>query len=222
MKKNRQDKLMDMKEAVSRFVRDGDRVYLGGFIQQDPFAAVHEIIRQGRRDLTVSKAAGLLALDLLVGSGCVKTVITSYIWNPLPRPAHAFLRAVQEGIPRSVEVQEVSILALTLAYFAGALDLPFVATKTLLGSDMLTENPCLGDHRIQVARSPLTGEKVCIVPPLRHDVGIIQVQRADARGNAQTWGFRGDTKYGMLSCRRIIVCAEEIVPHEVIRKDQGA
>jgi glutaconate CoA-transferase subunit A len=214
-----QDKRMDMKEAIEQFVDDGDTVYLGGFIQQDPFAAVHEIIRQGKKDLTVSKAAGMLALDLLIGAGSVQRVITSYIWNPIPRPAHAFIRAVQEGIPHKVEVQEVSILVLTLAYFAGALELPFIPVKTLLGSDMLGKNPCLGDHKIQVGQSPFTEEKVCLIPPIRHDVGIIQVQRADPQGNAQAWGFRGDAKYGMLSSRRIIVCAEEIVPHEVILKD---
>jgi len=213
------DKRMDMTDAIGRFVNDGDTVYLGGFIQQDPFAAVHEVIRQGKKDLTVSKAAGIIAADLLIGAGCVKKVITSYIWNPIPRPAHAFIRAVQEGMPRTIEVQEVSILTLTLAYCAGALDLPYVPTRTLLGSDMLEKNPSLGDHKVRVSTSPFTGERVCLVPPLTHDVGIIQVQRADPQGNAQAWGFRGDTKYGMLSSRRIIVCAEEIVPHDVIQKD---
>ena len=214
-----QDKRMDMKDAIGQFVRDGDTVYLGGFIQQDPFAAAHEIIRQGKKGLTLSKAAGILAVDLLVGAGCVQKVITSYVWNPIPRPAHAFIRAVREGVPHKVEVEEVSILTLTLAYLAGALDLPYVPAKTLLGSDMLSKNTGLGEHKIQVSHSPFTEETICLIPPLRHDVGIIQVQRADPQGNAQAWGFRGDAKYGMLSCQRIIVCAEEIVPHEVILKD---
>jgi len=215
----RPDKRMGLKEAVARLVRDGDRVYLGGFIQQDPCAAVHEIIRQGKKDLTVSKAAGLLSMDLLIGAGCVKRAITSYIWNPIPKPAHAFVRAVRQGIPRSVELQETSILALTLAYCAGALGLPYIPAKTLLGSDMLRRSPRLGDNEIKVSKSPFTGETCCLIPPLTHDVGIIQVQRADPSGNAQAWGFAGDTKYGMLSCRRIIVCAEEIVPPRVIEKD---
>jgi glutaconate CoA-transferase subunit A len=210
---------MSMSEAVSRFVRDGDTVYLGGFVQHEPYAAVHEIIRQHKQNLTISRCAGIIIVDLLVGAGCVDKVITSYVWNTVPKPAHAFKRAVEKGFPRPVEVEDYTVLTLTLAYFAGACDLPFIAAKTPLGSDIVSRRAFRGEDKFKVIDSPFTGEKVCLIPPLKHDVGIIQIQRADTDGNGQAWGVLGDSKYGINSCQKVILCVEEIVNQEVIRKD---
>lgn len=209
---------MSMQEAVGQFVRDGDTVFLGGLVACEPYAAVHEIIRQRKRDLVVSKGAGMLVLDMLIGAGCVRKVITSYIWNPIYKPAHAFRRAVEQGIPHPIELEEYSFFTLGLAYFAGALGLPFVAAKSLLGTDILTKSPSLG-HKVKVIDSPFTGEPVVLIAPLKHDVGIIHVQRADEEGNAQAWGPLAADKWGIASCSRVIVSAEEIVSSEVIRKD---
>ncbi|MBN1615483.1 MAG: CoA transferase subunit A [Deltaproteobacteria bacterium] len=214
-----QDKIMSMAAAIERYVKDGDTVYIGGFISHDPFAAVHEIIRQKKRNLTLSKCGGLIILDQLIGAGCASKVVTSYIWNPIPRPAHAFIRALREEGPERVQLEEYPILALTLSYFAGALDLPYVATKTIMGADFARYRSFLGEEKLKIETSPFTGEKVCLIPPLKHDVGIIQVHRADMQGNAQTWGFLGDTKWGLLSCKKIIVCAEEIVSEETVLRD---
>ncbi len=211
-------KVMTMAEAIEQFVRDDDSVFLGGFIAGEPYAAVHEIIRQKKRNLTVSKGAGLLALDMLIGACCVRRVISTYIWNPIFKPAHAFRRAVEKGIPRPIELEEYSLLAFNLAYFTGALDLPFVATKSLLGSDLLTQNSFL-NHKFQLINSPFTGEQVAVIAPLKHDVGILQVQRTDQEGNAQAWGPLGQSKWGINSCSKVIICAEEIVPEGVIRED---
>jgi len=112
---------MSLKEAVSKFVNDGDTVYLGGFLQGEPHAAIHEIIRQGKKELTISKAAGIDHIDMLIGAGCVRRLITSYLWNPIPKSAHAFRRAVEKEIPQPIEVEEYSLLALSLAYWAGAM-----------------------------------------------------------------------------------------------------
>jgi len=213
------DKRMSLKQAVADLVHDGDTVYLAGFLQHDPMAAVHELIRQEKRNLTVSKAGGLLALDMLMGAGCVSKAITSYVWNPLPRPAHGFVRAVREDLPRRVDLQEFSLLSLTLAYFAGALDLPYIPTRTMIGSDLLKQALRNLDRRVRMGKDPFTGERIVKMAPLRHDVGFIQVQRADLQGNAQAWGFLGDSEWGILSCDRIVVCAEEIVSHRVIRSD---
>jgi glutaconate CoA-transferase subunit A len=213
------NKVMSMAEAVEKFVKDGDVVYIGGFISHDPFAAVHEIIRQRKKNLTISKCGGLITLDQLIGAGCVTRAITSYVWNPIPKPAHAFVRAMTREIPHRLEVEEYPILALTLAYFAGALDLPYVPCKTIMGSDFSRYRSFLGEGKLKIGVSPFTGEKVCLIPPLKHDVGFLQVHRADAQGNAQSWGFLGDSKYGLLSCKRIIICTEEIVDREVILRD---
>lgn len=215
---SRKSKIMSMAEAVERFVNNGDSVFFGGFVASDPYAATHEIIRQKKRDLTISKGAGLLVADMLIGAGCARRVISSYIWNHLFKPAHAFRRAVEQGIPLRVEIEEYSLLAFSLACFAGALDLPFIATKSLLGTDILTQKSFL-NNKFKLMDSPFTGEPVAIIAPLKHDVGIIQVQRADEEGNAQAWGPLGQSKWGINSCSRVIVCAEEIVPNEVIRRD---
>ena len=217
---SKQSKLMSMSEAVERYVRDGDVIHLGGFIQNEPFAAVHEMIRQGLKDLTVTKCAALLSVDQLIGVGAVKRIITTFTWNVLPAPAHCFVRSLTKGMPHKIEIEEYSILVLNLAYFAGALDLPYVAAKTMLGSDFDWEQSDSGaENRLKFEQSPFTGERVCLVPPLKHDLGIIQVQRSDPEGNAQAWGMLGESRYGLGSCERIIVCAEEIVSPDLIRRD---
>lgn len=214
------NKVMTLPEAVDRFVRDGDTLHLGGFIQQQPFAAAHEILRQGKKELVLSICAGMILADQFIGAGAVSHLITTFCWNPLPATAHAFVRAVTRGLPRPIELEEYSILALNLAYFAGAMDLPYVASKTVMGSGFDSENsPDGARNRLRFEISPFTGERVCLVPPIRHDVGIIQVQRADPFGNAQSWGMLGESRYGILSCERIVVCAEEIVDPDVISRD---
>jgi glutaconate CoA-transferase, subunit A len=214
------NKVFSLSEAVARFVFDGAVLYLGGFIQQDPFAAVHEIIRQGIKDLTVSKVAGMILVDQLIGAGAVKKLITAFSWNPLPAPAHAFVRALTGGSGPKIEIEEYSILGLNLAYFAGALDLPYVATKTMLGSGFDWESQASGvKNSLLFEKSPFNGDRVCLIPPLKHDVGIVQVQRCDPYGNAQSWGMLGESPYGIQSCDNIIVCAEKIVATDVIQRD---
>jgi len=214
------EKLMSMSAAVERYVKDGDVLFVGGFVQQEPFAAAHEIIRQGKRDLTISKSAGMNLVDQMIGAGVIKHLITTFTWNPLPTTAHCFVRSVTQGIPHRIEVEEYSLLALNLAYFAGSLDLPYVATKTMLGSGFDWEQSDTGArNRLKFEQSPFTGERVCLVPPLRHDVGIIQVQRSDPYGNAQAWGMLGESRYGLGSCERIIICAEEIVDTGIVMRD---
>ena len=215
----RKNKLMSMKEAVNEFVRDGDSVFVGGFVQAIPFAATHEIIRQKKRDLTLSSLAGTIEFDQMIGAGCANKLISSYVWNPIPKPAYCFKRAIENAMPCRVEFEEYSILTLGLAYFAGALNLPFIGTKALLGSDLVTYRSHMGENKLRIMDSPFNGEKVCVIPPIRHDVGIIQVQRCDSHGNAQMWGMNGATRHGINSCERIIVCTEDVVDKEVVRQN---
>lgn len=211
---------MSMADAIDRYVKDGDTLYLGGFVQHDPYAATHEIIRQGKKDLTLSKCASLISVDQLIGAGVVKHLITTFTWNPLPTTAHCFVRALTQGVPCKMELEEYPILALNLAYFAGSMDLPYVATKTLLGSGFDWERNNSGaKNRLKFHQSPFTGERVCLVPPIKHDVGIIQVQRSDPYGNAQAWGMMAESRYGLQSCEKIVICAEEIVSTDVIMRD---
>jgi len=214
------DKTMSMKEAVARFVKNGDSVYMGGFTQQQPYAAAHEIIRSKISGLTLSTCVGLVLADQMIGAGSIDRLITAFVWNPLPERAHCFSRSISEGIPSRIEIEEYSIFLLNLAYYAGAMGLPYIAAKTALGSSFDTEtSPSGAKNRLRFEESPFTGERVCLVPPIVHDVGIIQVQRADQSGNAQAWGILGESRFGMMSCDRIIVCAEEIVSTDVIMRD---
>ena len=216
----KKEKLMSMSEAIGRLVNDGDALYLAGFIQHEPFAAAHEMIRQGKKDLTLSKCASLVLVDQLIGAGLVKHLITTFTWNPLPATAHCFVRATTQDIPHKIQLEEYSIFALNLAYFAGAMDLPYVATKTIMGSGFDWEQNGHGvQNRLKFQQSPFTGERVCLVPPIKHDVGIIQVQRSDPFGNTHAWGMLGETRYGLNSCEKIIICAEEIVDPDVIMRD---
>ncbi|MFP4085262.1 MAG: CoA transferase subunit A [Desulfobacteraceae bacterium] len=214
------DKRMSMSEAVERYVYAGDTLHLGGFIQHEPFAAAHEIIRQNITDVTLSKNAGLVVSDQMIGAGLVKHLICSFTWNPLPATSHCFVRAVTKRIPRPIELEEYPLFVLNLAYFAGAMGLPYVAAKSAMGSGFDTDlNPSEARNRLRFCSSPFTGERVCLVPPIKHDVGIIQVQRCDPIGNAQAWGLMGESRYGIQSCERIIICAEEIVDSEIIMRD---
>lgn len=212
-------KLMSMREAIKKFVRDGDKIYLGGFVHATPFAAVHEIIRQKKVNLTISSLGGTIEFDQMIGAGCVTNQISSYCWNPIPKPMYCFKRAMEEGKPNKIKFEEFSFLSLSFAYFAGAMDLPFIGTKTLLGSDFITYRSHMGENKLKIIESPFNGEKVCLIPPIKHDLGILQVQRSDSSGNTQFWGINGSTKYGINSCKRVIVCAEEIVEKDVIRQN---
>jgi len=217
---SKKKKLMSMSEAIDQHVNTGDVVYLGGFIHQQPFAAAHEIIRQRKKELTLSMCTGMILSDQLIGAGVVKHLIIAFCWNLMPATAHCFVRAVTKGIPNKIELEEYPILALNLAYFCGAMGLPYVASKTLLGSGFDHEQNTSGaKNRLKFEHSPFTNERVTLIPPIKHDVGIIQVQRSDPYGNAQAWGIMGESRYGLQSSERVIICAEEIVDTDVIVRD---
>lgn len=210
---------MSIREAIREYVKDGDVVYVGGLIHSEPYFAVHELIRQRKENLTISTAGATLWGDMLVGAGCVDRMITTYTWNPVPMAGHCFRRAIEKGVPRPLEMEEYSLLALGLAYFAGSMGLPFIGTKTMLGSDMLSQKSFMNNRKFKEIDCPFTGERSLAIAPVTHDVGIVQVQRCDSQGNAQAWGCKAITTYGMNACKRLIVCTEEIVPNEVIKRD---
>jgi glutaconate CoA-transferase subunit A len=211
------DKLMSTHEAVRRFVRDGDMVYFGGFGFMQAFALSHEVIRQGKRDLTVVREAGDILVDQLIGAGCVRRVISSHVWNPIgPSSGYCFRRALEEGDP-PIELEEMGYGAVALALFAGALDLPFMPTTEHVGTGQFQHRSFLGARKFQVVNSPFSGEPVTVVAPLKPDVGLIHVQRADREGNAQVLGPWANLKYGANACRTIVVSAEELVTKDMIQ-----
>jgi glutaconate CoA-transferase subunit A len=207
---------MTLAEAIKKFVNDGITIYFGGFGQHTPFAAVHEIIRQRKKNLTITRAAGGIIFDQLIGAGCVKKIITSHVWNFVgPTPAYAFRRAVEKGQP-SIQIEEDSMFSLNMRYLAGSLGLPFMPTKSVMGTTIFERGK---EKQYRTMNCPFTGEQVCLLRAINPNLGVLQVQRVDKYGNAQVWSVRGDSKQGINACEKVVICAEEIVDTEVIRAD---
>ncbi len=200
-------KVVSLSEAVT-WVEDGSHVALGGFaITRNVVAAVHEIIRSGRRDLTVSQVVGGMDTDLLVGAGCVRRLV--YSGGSLDR--FGLLHAVNAAVSsRRVAVEEYSSLALVLRFHAGAMGLPFVACRSMLGSDLLAG--VASSAEVRVGEDPFTGAPAVLLAPLRPDVAVVHADAADERGNASLSGPTWAIRETALSARRVIVLCEEIVP----------
>ena len=209
-----QTKIMAMDEAIRRFVHDGDVIIIEGFTHLICFAAAHEIIRQRRRDLTVCRLTPDLIYDQLIGAGCVRRLVFSWAGNPGVGPLYALRRAVEQGIPNSIELEEYSHYGMVARLTAGAARLPFYPLRNYMGSDLPRVNPL-----IKTIACPFTGEELAAVPALNPDTAIIHAQRADENGNAQIWGLIGVQKEAAFASRHTIVVAEEIVSESVIRSD---
>jgi glutaconate CoA-transferase, subunit A len=207
-------KVMTMKQAVARLVRDGDLIVMEGFTHLIPFAAGHEIIRQRRKNLTLARLTPDLIYDQLIAAGCAKKMIFSWAGNPGVGPLHAFRRAVEKGTPAPLEIEEYTHFGMVLRFMAGASNLPFLPTRNYPGTDLTRHNP--GFKKI---RSPYTDEELWCVPALTPDVTVVHAQRADADGNTQVWGLYGVQKEAAFASRRVIVTVEEIVESSVIRSD---
>ncbi len=205
-----------MEEAVKKHVQDGNLVFLGGFGNGITFSAAHEIIRQNLQNLKICKCSGGLLFDQLIGAGVTDHIITSHCWNPTgPQPAWNLKRAMEKGIPQKIIYNEQSLFMINMSFFAGYMGVPFMPLRSIVGTNIYDHPKNVGLKAAKV-KCPFTGEEICVVPAITPDVGFIQVQRADRDGNAQMWGLIGDTKFGINSCKKVIVAAEEIVDKKVI------
>jgi glutaconate CoA-transferase, subunit A len=208
-------KLMTMREAIAQHVPSGSMVLLGAQLEQMiPFAAGHELIRQGRRDLTLVGPISDILFDQLIGAGCVSRTMAAWIGNVSAGVGYCFRRAVEHGIPKRLETVDYSNFTLALALHGGALGVPFMPTYATLGSDLLKKNGNLREFS-----SPVSEEKLVAVRALRPDIAIINVQRADPQGNAHVWGSLGVAIDGARASRKVILVAEEIVEPSVIASD---
>ena len=205
------DKLCTLSEAVSKLVVDGDCIYCAGFTHLIPFAAGHEIIRQGRRDLVLARATPDLIYDQMVAAGCARKIIFSYMGNPGVGSLRLVRSAIEAG---KLEWEEYSHFGMITRLQAGAAGLPFLPMNLTGAEDLEHANP--GFRRVV---DPYGGGEVVVVPPLHPDVAIVHVQRADASGNAHIWGIIGEQKEAAFAARKVILTAEEIVSEEVIRSD---
>jgi glutaconate CoA-transferase, subunit A len=204
-----------MRDAVADLVRDGDTVAIEGFTHLICFAAGHEIIRQGKRDLTLARMTPDVIYDQMVAGGVASKLIFSWLGNPGVGSLHAIRRRIEDHDPGLLEIEEYSHFGMVCRYVAGASNLPFFPIRSYYESDIPTVN-----HKIVPIRSPYDGDdEVYVVPPLRPDVTIVHAQRADVSGDAQIWGLLGCQKEAAFAADRVIVVCEEIVEETVIRRD---
>jgi glutaconate CoA-transferase subunit A len=202
-----------MRDAIADLVHDGDSVAIEGFTHLIGFAAGHEIIRQGRRDLTLCRLTPDLVYDQMIAAGVARKLVFSWLGNPGVGSLHAIRRAM-EASPSQLEGEEYSHFGMVCRYTAGAMNLPFFPLRSYADTDLPTANPL-----IQPISSPYSDEQLYAVPALKPDVAIVHAQRADASGDTQVWGLLGCQKEAAFAAERVIVVVEELVDESVIRAD---
>ena len=207
-------KVASMRDAVRELVRDGDTIAIEGFTHLICFAAGHEIIRQGRRDLTLCRLTPDVIYDQMIGAGVASKLVFSWLGNPGVGSLHAVRRRVESHDPEPLEIEEYSHFGMVCRYVAGASNLPFFPIRSYYQSDLPTANPL-----IVPVQSPYGDETVYAVPPLHPDVAIVHAQRADSSGDAQIWGLLGCQKEAAFAAERVIVVCEELVEERIIRSD---
>ena len=192
---------MSMAQAIERFVPDGSTVAIGVSLEPlIPFAAGHEMIRQGRRDLELVGPISDSLFDQLIGAGCVRRVTAAWIGNVSEGLGHCYRRATENGVPRAIEVHDHSNFSISLALWAAAWNSPYIPTRTLLGSDIVRANPGLSLEAGLVQ-----------VKAVKPDVAIVHVQRADEHGRVQAWGPLGIAEEAGLAAGRVVITCEELV-----------
>src|SRR5262245_20511977 len=213
-------KVASMHDAVAELVRDGDTVAIEGFTHLIGFAAGHEIIRQGRRDLTLARLTPDLVYDQMIAAGVASRLIFSWLGNPgvgglgaIRRRTEASTSGEGRDLPR-LELEEYSHFGMVGRYTAGAAGLPFYPIRSYFETDLPKANPL-----IREIESPYGDGVVYAVPPLTPDVTITHAQRADAAGNTQVWGLLGCQKEAAFAADRVIVVVEELVDEAVVRAD---
>jgi glutaconate CoA-transferase subunit A len=197
---------LQLDEAISRLVHQGDIVALEGFTHLIPFAAGHEIIRQDIRDLTLIRLTPDLLYDQMIGSGCARKLIFSWGGNPGVGSLHRLRDAIEHSWPSPLEIEEHTHAGLAHAYAAGAAGMPCAILRGYRGTDLSLVNP-----NIRSVVCPFTGERLASVAAIRPDVTIVHAQQADRDGNVLVEGIVGVQKEAVLAARRAIVTVEERV-----------
>jgi glutaconate CoA-transferase, subunit A len=204
--------ILDLATAVDQLVHDGDCVALEGFTHLIPFAAAHEVIRQGRRDLTLARLTPDVVYDQMIGMGCASGLVFSWGGNPGVGSLHRMRDAIEHGWPGPLVIDEHSHAGLANRYVAGASALPFAVLRGYVGTDLVKHSPT-----IATVECPFTGERLSVVQALRPDVAIVHAQQADRHGNVQLWGSTGVQKEAVLASKHSLVTVEEIVDELVPR-----
>jgi len=197
--------ITSLSDALAGLVSDGDSIALEGFTHLIPFAAGHELLRQGRRELELIRMTPDILYDQMIGIGAARKLVFSYGGNPGVGSLHRFRDAVEHGWPRTIELEEHSHAGMANRYAAGAARLPFAAMRGYAGTDLASRT------QVRAITCPFTGEQLAAVPALRPDVSIIHAQESDGEGNVQLWGIPGVQKEALLASDRSLATVERIV-----------
>jgi glutaconate CoA-transferase subunit A len=198
--------ILSLAQAVEDNLKDGDTVAMEGFTHLIPFAAGHEVIRQGRKRLSLIRMTPDLIYDQMIGMGCAEKVVFSWGGNPGVGSLHRFRDAHENGWPNKIAIEEHSHAAMANAFDAGAAGLPFAVFRGYRGAELKRVNPNIKD-----IACPFTGEKLAAVPAIKLDAAVVHAQRADRKGNVLFEGIVGVQKQAVLAAKRSIVTVEEIV-----------
>jgi len=221
-----EDKVMTLREAA-KLVPNGAHISLGGFtIQRHPMAFVHETIRQRKRDLHVYGHSPGGDWDMLIGAGCVRGVELAYEADEaFARIGPRFRDAVEKGL---IELEDYSNFGMVQRFAAGAMGIPFIPTRTMLGSDMLKKegfSPGLrrSDHKIAskkfaLIECPFTGDKIVLLPAIQPDVTVIHAQIVDAQGTVRIYGQNFGDEQQAKAAKKVIVTCEDIVQPKKLRE----
>lgn len=223
---------MGLKEAVGLYVRNGCHMSIGGFtINRNPMAAVYEVIRQNLKDLHLYVHSNGQGVDELIGAGCVARLEIAYGGSgKFAATCIRFRKAVEQG---AVQVEDYSNYQMTLRFLAGAMGVPFLPTRSALGTDIVAKwgfsaqmrraEPTLPDQKLIVMDNPFHGwdnaGKVVLVPAINPDVTIIHVQKADRRGNCRIQGLTFADVEQAKSARHLIVTCEQLVEADELRAE---
>jgi len=202
---------LTLREAVATFVHDGATVALEGFTHLIPFAAGHEVLRQGRTHLELIRMTPDILYDQMIGVGAARKLVFSYAGNPGVGSLHRIRDVVEHGWPHPVEIEEHSHAGMANRYAAGAAGLPCGLMRGYIGNDLEQHT------RVKRVPCPFTGEELVVVPALNPDVAIVHAQEADRRGNVQLWGIPGVQKEAVLAAKRSLVTVERIVDGLALR-----
>jgi glutaconate CoA-transferase subunit A len=208
-----EDKRITLKEAV-KLVPDGAHLFWGGFgFQRPPMAFAHELVRQKKRNMTLYTCGSEMDLDILSGACVVSRLELAFYAIEGIGLVPNIQRRIREG---AIEIEDYSNLAMALRFLGGALGVPFMPLKSMLGTDMLAKVK-FRSKKAHVMACPFSGEKVVLVPSVRPDFSIVHASRVDIEGNAQIDGIKGEDVEGARAGKKVIVLAEEIVNTEFIR-----
>ncbi len=201
-------RLMSARDAVERYVADGDYfVFDCNYFQRGPSTLIREVIRQQKRDLWLCGKFSYVDVGLLVGAGCVSKVDCGFFW-----PGATIDNAIRDG---RVQVYEYSNIVMTLRLQAGAMGLPFLPVRSFGGTDGFEHSGA------KLVEDPFTGKPITLVPALNPDVALIHAHQADIYGNTRIFGTGIAHEESALASKKVIISAEEIIDTEEIRRDPG-